>query len=150
MQCLAICYLAMLTHVVGHFTMQLPKANCGKNSLWQSRGEWMKNGNWMQMLLMKNMHWMKMKLQGKTIRKEKQGLIACYWCSCALRDGEVGSNNGINLSPTCCHFLHNHLGNHGTFFAILFLEIFVSNNCFGNQSWTLNKGDCFVCCCCSF
>jgi hypothetical protein len=39
MQCLAICYLAMLTHVVGHFTMQLPKANCGKNSLWQSRGE---------------------------------------------------------------------------------------------------------------
>jgi hypothetical protein len=38
----------------------------------------MRNGNWMQMLLMKNMHWMKMKLQGKAIRKEQQGLIACY------------------------------------------------------------------------
>jgi hypothetical protein len=58
MQCLAMCYLTMLTHAVGHFTMHLPKANCGKNNLWQSRGEWMKNGNWMQMLLMK------MKLQG--------------------------------------------------------------------------------------
>lgn len=124
MQCLTMCYLAMLTHVVGHFTMHLPKANRGKNNLWQSRGKWMRNGNWMQMLLMKNMHWMKMKLQGKAIRKDQQGLITRYWCFCALRDGEVGNNNGTNLSPSC-HFLHNHLGNHGTFFAILFLEIFV-------------------------